>query len=71
MTITTKQIILAIISLIIIIIIWTRKSWGTGAKVIYSLIYIVLGYFVYTKILYPGNTDALGNSLDRTTGLSY
>lgn len=71
MTTNTKQIIYAVIGIAILILMWTQKSWSITTKIIYTLIYGVVAYFVYTKVLYPGNTDALGNSLDRTTGFSY
>ncbi len=59
MTIRNKLIILIIISILIIIAIWTQKASSPTSKIIYTLIYLVIGAFIYKKWLSPNNINRL------------
>ncbi len=54
MTNITSKIVAAIISIIIIVIIW-RAQWSTKIKIIYTAIYLVIGGLLYWKLIYPTN----------------
>lgn len=71
MTTQNKTIILAVISLLILIGIWTRKQWSFNIKAIYTLAYAVIGGIIYYKVLYNKPSDILGNPNISDGGFSY
>lgn len=46
-----NQTIAIVISIVILLLIWTRKNWSATTKLIYTVIYGVVGYFIYSKVI--------------------